>query len=238
MLQEIELIVGVITLIITSIGIISWFRKWDVLKSIFSRKRLRYPSYRFIKYKLQTKGKYIYDYRENSYEFIDRTHMQHIKNFKVKNYTPNIRFFEDRYNWSKPGAECKPKNLYNHQEIAYTWKENNGCSYLIKLERYYAIREIFDVGIVIDLVDEEKQSQLYLQAAIYEKTKLLRLKLKFNGNLIPKEIKLSIYKDYHTQPELRDVKELLYNNREGCILYEEKYPLINHRYEITWEFNE
>lgn len=238
--NTIKLVVSIIGVLISIISIISYVKKWDLFKSIFSKNRFRYTFYRYVKYKIHPTGKYIYKMKKSTYEFKDRTHMIHNKTFVVINKTPNLRFFEDRYSWSKPNCECHPITLDKHHSILCKWNENNGCSYLIKLDKYYKKDKIFKTGVKMELEDNEKESQLYLTTAIYEKTKLLILEVKFNANLVPLGGvgKILIYKDYSVQPELIFEDELQYDNKKGRLYYKEEYPLFNHRYEINWEFNE
>jgi hypothetical protein len=238
LLNSIEFYITLISIIVAIVSFIGWIQKWDIFKSIFYKNKFRFKFYRYINYLMIRDQKWVLNLKESYYEFKDRTHMFHRKKFEVISCVNNLTFFEDKYQWSKPGSVCHPKLINEEQEFIHQWIKDNSNFYIIKLARPYPKNHDFISGIKMDLVDIEKESQLYLNACIYEKTKLLRLIVKFNSNLIPKAVKISIFKDFHHDIGRRYEKEIPFNYRESIIIFEEHYPMMNHRYKISWKFNE
>ena len=218
------ILAGVLTISITTVAIYSL--KKDSINFI-----------NYLRYLFTATSSYSLNIREATYEFIDRTHMVHTKHVVLKSAVNNFYQFTDRYNWSKKSA-CNLKPIYDGQQITYSWQEQGWNFYTILLNKALKKRDTIETGIIIeDLVDESKESMLFLSSGIYEKTKLLRLCVKFGPELMPKRIKFKIYKNpFDPLPYFE--KELAYDHVKNQILLDVKYPIFSYKYFIVWEFDE
>lgn len=191
----------------------------------------------YFNYLLGPKYGYIMNLRETKYEFMDRTHMRHEKKYEIKSLVNNLSIFTDRYFWSKD-SKCVVEPLYKKHYIAYQWMDEGANFFSILFENPNKKGSVIHTGIKIDnLVDENKESELFLSTGIYERTKKLRMLVKFNKELIPKNIKLRIFKDASITYPIFEY-ELKYDYENCHILYEDSYPIYGYKYNIVWEFEE
>ena len=181
--------------------------------------------------------KYNVTLRETIYEFLSRTDMRHEKHFILCSRINGLNEYTTRFGWSKEG-ELNVEPLVQNQIIARKW-DNDKMKYLTLLfDRYYKKGESINTGILLDnLKDEEKKSLLYLSTGIFDRTKTVRLIVKLNRDLKPKNIFLNYYKQYFDYfPD--GVKPLNYDYENLKIEYTENYPRKNSKYVITWDFDE
>jgi hypothetical protein len=191
----------------------------------------------YFSYFFTPKRAYVLNLRETIYEFIDRTNMAHTKNYEIKVLVDNFFGFTDTYTWSKE-YKCILNSINPKHHVTYQWRDQGKNFFSINFDRHYGKDEIIKTGIEINnLVDENKESELFLSAGIYERTKLLRMIVKFNKELEPKNIKLRIYKNYSDSCPFLE-KDLKYDFEKCQILYQDKYPIYDHKYYIIWEFDE
>lgn len=178
---------------------------------------------------------YNVEIRDTYYEFITRTSMKHIKSFIIIPKIKQLNQYSTRYGWSKDG-EYDVQPLFENQNIVKKWKNDKMTHITILFDRYYSKNERLKTGLLLnDLEDKNKESQLYLSTGIFDRTKLVKLTVKFEKNLYPCNIKLYYYK-YYFDLSPAFVKELKYNFEESKIEYTESFPVLNSKYMITWDF--
>jgi hypothetical protein len=206
-----------------------------VLKFMISPEKCKYYLYRYFKYIFVPKKAYIMNLRETYYEFKSRTKMIHKRKFEIRSCVNNLEAFTDRYRWSKE-QNCVIVPLVRNQEIMHEWEEYGWKFYSVKFDRQYFKNDSVNVLTSIENLDDEKnESKLFLSTGIYEKTKLLRMIVKFNKDLSPHQIKLRISKDFINNATCFEY-DLDYDYDKRQILYEHKYPLYGYRYMILWSF--
>lgn len=220
------LLIGMILFAFTfSKIILSWNNKYEHLY------------YRYIRYFFTSDGLYILDSKNITYQFLDRTNMIHKKTYMIRSCTNGLMSFSDRYWWTK-NCKCVVKSLYENLQVSNGWTDHGMPFYTINFDRKYKKNEIIKAGILIDsLKDKNKESKLFLSTGIYEKTKQLRMIIKFDKSLEPIDIKLRIFKDYINGPPIAEkILEFDYKNYQIC--FSHKYPLLGCQYLILWKFKE
>lgn len=192
---------------------------------------------RFINYITLPKSNFIILKREIFYEFIDRTHMIHIKKIKLRSMIDNLHEFTDRYKWSK-NVECYMEELIDEQTISKKWSDVHWHYYSIILDKYYKKGDEFDTGIIMpNLIDEKKESTLFLSTGIFDPTKELVLKVKISNTLEIESAKVSVYKSYFDLSAASIVQLTpVYNRDSAEIIFTCKYPLMGAKYIIQWCF--
>lgn len=190
---------------------------------------------RYIRYLFSKSGNYLVLVRETRYEFLSRTEMYHEKKYKIQSKINDLQELNTRFGWSKE-KDLTPIPIINSHSIAKTWKSDKMIYFTILFDRHYRKNEVLTTGFKLtNLEDPNKESQLYLSTGIFEKTKLVRLILKFEKTLIPKNIEIKIYKKYFDlSPIFHESLEYDFENRE--VVFEHDYPLKLSKYMITWEF--
>lgn len=200
--------------------------------------RFKEDTFRYLKYYFFTKsGKYNVNLKETVYEFKSRTQMFHQKKINITSRTNDLISISSRYGWSKD--EVIPiKTLNKNHQIVKTWKSDKMMNFTILFDRYYRKGETLTTGFKLEnLNDKNKESDLYLSTGIFEKTKLVRLILLFEKNLLPINIELKVFKNYFDiSPYI--IKKLEYDYAKKKIVFEHSYPIKLSKYIITWEFDE
>ena len=87
-----------------------------------------------------------------------------------------------------------------------------------------------------NLHDPDKESILFLSSNIVQKTKKLRLVVRFkDNNLRPMNIKYKIFDNYACEFPLIQ-KDIQYDSSEQQIEVVEDKPIYGYRYVISWDF--
>lgn len=199
--------------------------------------RFKEDTFRYLKYFFTKSGKYNVNLKETVYEFKSRTQMFHQKKINITSKTNDLINISSRYGWSKD--EVIPiKTLNKNHQIVKTWKSDKMMNFTILFDRYYRKGETLTTGFKLEnLNDKNKESDLYLSTGIFEKTKLVRLILLFEKNLLPINIELKVFKNYFDiSPYI--IKKLEYDYANKKIVFEHSYPIKLSKYIITWEFDE
>lgn len=190
---------------------------------------------RFLKYFFTKNGNYNVLLRETIYEFKSRTEMYHEKKYIIRSNRNDLQEISTRFGWSKEQI-LTPTTINPKHQIVKTWKSDKMTHFTILLERHFKKGEVFTSGFKIDnILDKRKESLLYLSTGIFEKTKKVRLLVKFNVKLIPKNIEIKIFKNYFDlSPMFTNKLDYDFENKE--VSFEHLYPIKLSKYLITWEF--
>lgn len=193
--------------------------------------------YRKLKYALTPKGTHIVACRTIYYEYKDREHMDHNKQFRVIPRCVGFDTFTDRYVFSGDGF-CKVKAAFPNQRIVDTYKDHGWNFYSIKLDSPVPKKQTVCFGMEMDTIyDPDHNAKPFLSTGIYEATQKLSMTVKFGNGLIPHNPKLKVFADYIDRTPIYE-SELQYNSDTHSIEYNIDYPVYRCKYLIIWNFDD
>lgn len=202
-----------------------------------SKKNKKHDSklYRKILYFLSNKGRYILKSREVFYEYKDMTHINHSKKFNVVAKVDGIDSITDRYVYSGE-TECTVHAIGSGQKIIDQFKDHGWNFYSIKLSTPMAKNssQIFEMK-MDTIIDQNKTAVPFLSTGIYEPTKKLKMEITFGNNIIPRNAKIQIYRDYVDRNPII-THNLNFDTNNCKLTYELDYPILYYKYLILWDF--
>lgn len=192
--------------------------------------------YRFIIYIFTGKHDHYLKSRSLYYEYSDRSHMEHSKDFEVVSKSDTFEMFTDRYVFSGE-SNCSLHPLYSGQKIIWECKDHGWNFYSIRLDSPVSKGKI-KMGMKMNTIhDPNHTAKLFLSTGIYEATERLKMEVKFGEGLTPVNAKLRIYRDYVDRAPIEE-RNLDFDPDKRTISYEEMYPVYHYKYLIAWTFDD
>lgn len=218
--------------------IIALFLSIVIFLLFLQRPPRKYPSkfVRWLKYKFCRKSNYMLLQREVYYEYTDRTHMNHRKEFQVRALNDNFESIPDRYIFSG-STPCKIYPLVRAHHITDEYKENGYNFYSIKVDCPQKKGSIITTGMQMDTIhDPQCEAKPFLSTGIYEQTKHLKMEVKFGSSVSPTNAKIRVFPNHIDRTPLYE-KSLEFNEVKRTLSYEGEYPVYGYKYLISWEFD-
>jgi len=173
--------------------------------------------------------------REVVYQYVDKTHMKHMKRFKVVALVSGLAHFTDRYCWTGMGtvkmAIVTPGQVLQgpRKAVAQMWDFYD--VHFRPLKR----GEVEEIAVEWDLHDESGLAQPLLASGIYEPTDLLILRVILPRDLAPQKVNLYMFRDFvETAPA--EVHIGRYDHVTGEIEWPVKHPLLAAKYAVVWSW--
>ena len=198
---------------------------------------------RYLTYLIAPKHPLIIQKKECIYTFIDRTHMDYRKNFKIQSKISELYSFYDMYMWTK---DYKKQHLVpmNSDTITVERSEDQWQFYCITFNQACGKNQIHETGVHMpSLYDPKKESQLFLSTGIFEPTISLSLCVVIKNGLKFKagSTFCRIYNYYYGRAADCEIPleiiSIPQNEGGGYKLsYNTTYPIKNARYKLVWEF--
>ncbi len=196
---------------------------------------------RYINYLVSPKSPLVLLEKECTYTFLDRTHMEYAKRFKIQSKVSELHTFDDMYMWTKDYKKQRIEPL-NADKITYEYTEDQWQFYIITFDTFYGKNKIHETGIRMpDLEDPKKESQLFLSTGIFEPTVKICLNVVIKGGLRFKQDSAFCYVYNYYYGRAADSQmpvrvDLLPEGEGYKISYSIKYPVKGARYKLVWEF--
>ena len=179
-----------------------------------------------------------------TYEFLARDKMRHEKTFKIKVLHDGFNHMLDKYTWTGK-QELVAEPIIQNQKVEPVDRKFGMQRVRISYKDYkiFSKNEKVEMGFKIEnMEDKEKNSSLHLSSGIYEITDFLILKVIFNKDLSPKNIRKLEYIHYtddeHYKCEKLSNATLDESQNKKIIEWQIKKPIYGGKYIIDWEFAE
>ena len=192
----------------------------------------------WIKFNLQKdKGSYYLKSKTLTYEYTDRTHINHEREFVVYPLKNDVASIRDRYIYSGK-TKCELNPTIAGQNITNVVEDELGAiRYSITTPESCVKRTPITFGMRMNtLYDPEKKAKTFLSTVIYEPTELLVMKVKFGISVEPINAQIKEYECYTNDRTAIYLGDLKFNSEERELKYELKYPVLGHQYVIRWNF--
>lgn len=186
----------------------------------------------------KTTDKYIVEYVEACYEYINKNEMKYSKDLEIKSRVKDLKTYEDKYYWSSYCSSISLNAKYENQKINKLAAKNQWNIFEINLGRRCKKRELVKTGFEINgLKDELGIAKPFLSHRSDQKIKERIMTVIIPKELKPINAKFEIYKTDETGTVIKS-EPLEYDERVGGFSKEISYPRKGWTYAIVWDWEE